>query len=230
MSKQRISTGSKQASPVEEKENTSRRRRREDKKDKTQETKQVRFHGRVMRRTVQRIPEEDHENVWYTSTYYEDARKREDSLQRYVSSNKQIYKSIRENLYAEGVMTEEQESRLTDIINAASKAVLKEQEKQEFAFYGKREDFSLDHKKIAKAYRSHSEKSLKEAQRRAARHEKHLEALGINFAGYSSPHSPSAYAKKGILRRKSTKSRTSLATSSKREIPRPPVHSHAISV
>ncbi|CAJ1961561.1 unnamed protein product [Cylindrotheca closterium] len=222
MSNHPSSTGSKHA-PDEDRKNVSRRRRRDGEGKNDQETKAVRFHGLVQRRSFQCVAEEDRENLWYTSEDYDQARKREDALQQYVSSNKQVYRSIRENLNAEGVVTDQQQSRLKDAIEASTNAVLEEQEEQEFAFHGKRKDFSLDFKKIAKAYRSHSEKALKEAQRRAERHEKHLEAIGgMNMSGYSSPSSPST--RKGILRRKTPKK------SSKREIPRPPVHLQAISV
>lgn len=162
--------------------------------------KEVRFHGRVRRRSIQYIDEEDHENIWYTSEDYADARKREDALVHYVSSNNQVFKSIRENLNAEGVLTKEQELKLKDNIEVSTMAVFQEQEKPQ-----------CDYQTIANVYRSYSEKALKEAQLRAARHEKHLEAIGMSFVGYDSP---TTYAKKGILRSQRPKSITPLATSS----------------
>lgn len=218
-------------------------RRRKDKKsvsslqrrndsDRSKVSKEVRFHGNICRRFVPYIPEEDHGNVWYSMEEFKETRKRENALQQCISSNKMIFNSIRENLNAEGVMTDEQQEKVNRIVDASLDAVLQEQDKQERAYYvavDKSQKFSLDCQKISNVYRSHSEQALKEAQQRAARHEQHLEAIGIKFLSYSSPFSPSTCTKKGILRRHSTNSQKALTQSSKREISRPPVHLPATS-
>lgn len=219
MSKKDSETNDKEESP------SKSRRRNHKSRGTKKDTKRVHFHGKILCRAVSYIDKEDFDKIWYTAEDFKQNRKREVALQKSISSNKQLYRSIRENLNAEGVLTDEQESRLQRAIDESTEAVFREQEKQEKAFYDadKKGTFALDCRKIAKVYRSYSEKALKEAQRRAARHEKHLEAIGINFLEYSSPCTPSTFNKKGILRRHSANSQKKLTNASKLEIPRPPI-------
>ncbi|KAL3939720.1 MAG: hypothetical protein SGBAC_005612 [Bacillariaceae sp.] len=160
--------------------------------------RKVRFHGRVKRRYVHCIPEEEHESIWYTSGDYAKARKRESVLRKCVTFNEELCQKNRENLNAQGVFTEEQASKRHAAIEASITAVIEEQERQECAFYdaNRFEQFSPNDEMIAQLYSSYAQKSLEKAHSRAARHEMHLQEIACQPEEPSSPFSPSRFMKK----------------------------------
>ncbi|CAJ1961815.1 unnamed protein product [Cylindrotheca closterium] len=166
-------------------------------KMETAQRKKVRFHGRIKRRNIHYIPEQEHVNVWYKSTDYAEARKRESLLRQCVSTNNELYCKSRENLNAQGIFTHEQALKRDAAIEASIMAVIKEQERQESAFYdvNKCGHFSINANMIAQSYRSYAKESLEKAQNRAARHEKHVQDIACKPESPSSPCSPSRFMK-----------------------------------
>ena len=145
----------------------------------TNEDRKVRFNKRVKRRFIKKIPEEEHENIWYTREDYDEAYRREDALRKCISANKALYTKNAENIIAQGVLTEQQLFQGRTVVETSLLAVLDEQERQEEEFFGPNTpgEFALDFEKVAAVYSPHSQGSLVEAQVRAIRHHAHVQNI-----------------------------------------------------
>lgn len=185
--------------------------------------RKVRFNDKVRRRKVKYIPKQDHENIWYTREDYEEAYSREDALRECISANKALYAKNADNLDAQAVLTEKQLWTRRMAAEASIVTVLVEQERQEEEFFrpDKNGDFALDIDKIAEAYSIQSQDSIREAQSRATRLQRHLQDIANKSYDDSSVISPIRLMRKRAPTRRSLRSRASFVQ--KLDIPRPSV-------
>lgn len=180
--------------------------------------------------SVQDNPVPNHSDVekadgpTYTAAENKAASKREGKIRWSVlKKHPSLLKKNEENLNAQGVFTKEDVSMKIEAIRSSVQAVLEEQNDFDNKFLiskhkqktrnskskkPKRESvsvFVVNAEKIAKAYRPHSQLSLKEAQSRALRHEKHLRELAGNPSISVPSIAPSRQSKKATTCRSSEK-------------------------
>lgn len=201
--------------------------RRRQSQDGGTNTKKASFNPRVQYHAVPYLSDIDKAGVWYTSNEYSTAREREEFIRKKVSENDALFRKNEENLIAQGILTNQGVLSKIQAVDYSIIAVLDEQDGQEVKFQlsqnktrkskkrSKSSDtvmmFSVNDEKIAKVYRSHSNKALKEAQNRALRHEKHLKDIASDPSIPSPSFSPARVSKKKSPRRV-PKSATTLAT------------------
>lgn len=184
-------TGSKERQVNPKMKTVPRRKKSEQSKKRKSTTKKVAFVPIVQCRPIPSLSALEISFAWYTRAEFKAALTREDFIRWSVSKNHDLFLLNKENLNAQGIATKRGALKKQEAIASSVKAVLEEQDEQETIFFdvkhkrmfstkrgSKRDDlFSLNAEKIAKAYRCHSKTSLKEAQSRALRHEKHLRKL-----------------------------------------------------
>jgi hypothetical protein len=210
---------------VDEYEKTTALAKQSEEPNNKKNQRKIRFNERVNFHSVHCIPKKEKEDIWYTSADYDEASRNGRILRKCISNNDQLYRKNQENLNAQGVLTEQQALQMEGAVKASTIAVFEEQERQEQAFFGanKSSEFLLDFERIAESYQKHSCEALEQAQRRAARHEKHLKDAdtGTKSGKRSSSSSPPRFLKKEIPTGQSPKSKTSRGV--RKLIPRPSV-------
>lgn len=145
---------------------------------------------------VDSVPEDERENLWYTSADLDVAFDNEVSLRKCISTNKHVYRKNQDYLNSQGIFSEEQAMKKDSAVEASLSAVFDEQKKQKAAFLSAKKDgkLVLNNDKIAEAYQSHSQEAMEQALRRAKHVQDEAEDAVVPLA--SSPFSKTRFLKK----------------------------------
>ena len=147
---------------------------------------------------VDRIPEDQKENYWYTAADYDVAYNNERNLQKCMSANKHIFRKNQESLNSQGLFTDEQVRKKGIAVKTSQISVLREQQKQKAVFLTSRKDGKvvLNDSKVAEAYLSHSQLAMEHALRRAKCIREEVEETPVAPKSPKSPFSPSRFLRK----------------------------------
>lgn len=230
-------SGSKERQVIPKRKTVPTRKKSEQSEKRESTTKKVSFVPTVQCRPVPYLSDLEVSFAWYTRADFKAALAREDFIRWSVSKNHDLFLQNEENLNAQGITTKRGALKKQEVLASSVEAVLGEQNEQETKFLdskykkmfstkrGSNQDglFSVNAEKIAEAYQWHSKTSLKEAQSRALRHEKHLrEIVGYPSIPETSPSLPPCrQLKKANIGRRFPKMLTNKKVESSNRLPSP---------